>query len=98
MEKFLIKFFGNLINSIAFFCPAYAGQIAVKLFSTPRKGKLEPEQKNYLKSASQNTLHYKDLNIKTYHWKGTKETILLVHGWESNSARWKELIALLKPL
>ena len=28
----------------------------------------------------------------TYHWSGSKETILLAHGWESNSARWKRKI------
>ena len=28
----------------------------------------------------------------TYRWLGKKETILLAHGWESNSFRWKDLI------
>jgi len=32
----------------------------------------------------------------TYRWLGKKQTVLLVHGWESNSARWKQLILLLK--
>ena len=27
--------------------------------------------------------------IQTYHWKGSKETVLLAHGWESNSNRWR---------
>jgi pimeloyl-ACP methyl ester carboxylesterase len=28
----------------------------------------------------------------TYHWSGDKDTILLVHGWESNAARWRNKI------
>ena len=30
--------------------------------------------------------------IQTYQWKGEKQTILLAHGWESNTYRWKSLI------
>ena len=28
----------------------------------------------------------------TYYWEGNNKTILLAHGWESNSFRWKNLI------
>ena len=31
----------------------------------------------------------------SYRWKGDGPTILLVHGWESNTARWQSLIKLL---
>ena len=34
----------------------------------------------------------------TYRWLGKKETILLAHGWESNSFRWKDLIVKLKAM
>jgi pimeloyl-ACP methyl ester carboxylesterase len=29
------------------------------------------------------------LSIQTYQWTGSKETVLLAHGWESNSSRWR---------
>ncbi len=34
--------------------------------------------------------------IQIYHWHGAGETVLLVHGWESNTFRWRNLIAKLK--
>lgn len=52
----------------------------------------------FLNTAIQKEISYQDINIMTYQWKGTKETILLVHGWESNTSRWKKLIEILKNL
>jgi pimeloyl-ACP methyl ester carboxylesterase len=34
--------------------------------------------------------------IQTYCWAGSKETVLLLHGWESNSFRWRNLIRFLR--
>ena len=96
MNQALIKIIGNLINFISYPLPNYAAKQAVKIFSTPRKGKLNIEETNYLKTASQETIIYEDVAIKTYSWSGTKSTILLVHGWESNAFRWKDLIEILK--
>src|SRR5690606_32675566 len=31
-----------------------------------------------------------------YQWSGTGATVLLVHGWESNSFRWRNLIQFLR--
>ncbi len=96
MNKHLIKTIGSFINFISFLSPYYAAKLAVKIFSTPRKGKLNDIETNYLKSAAQETITYGDVPIKTYCWSGKKDTILLVHGWESNAFRWKDLIKILK--
>ncbi|WP_445738079.1 alpha/beta hydrolase [Mariniflexile sp.] len=96
MNQKLIKTIGKLINFTSYLFPHYAAKMAVKIFSTPRKGKLNDEEKNYLRSAIQETIIYEDVSIKTYLWSGTKDTILLVHGWESNAFRWKDLIEILK--
>ena len=50
----------------------------------------------YLETSNQEVVYYNDIAIQTYHWKGDKPTVLLVHGWESNSYRWKDLINHLK--
>nr|WP_281503792.1 alpha/beta hydrolase [Arenibacter sp. F26102] len=31
-------------------------------------------------------------SLQTYQWPGTQETVLLLHGWESNAFRWRNLI------
>ncbi|WP_406682768.1 alpha/beta hydrolase [Seonamhaeicola sp. MEBiC1930] len=92
MEKFIIKLIGSYLNVLSYVSGDYAANKALHLFSTPRKGKLKPQQIKFLDSAEKKILNYEGLNIATYHWKGNKATILLAHGWESNSARWKNKI------
>ncbi len=36
------------------------------------------------------------MRIQTYQWQGKKETVLLIHGWESNVFRWRNLIGFLQ--
>lgn len=96
MNNFLTKLISLTINSLSYFSPSLAAKFAVFLFSKPRHAKLNEEAVRYLKTAKQEDIIYKDFAIKTYHWKGKKETILLAHGWDSNSFRWKDLIELLK--
>ena len=98
MKKLLPLILGFGINIIGIFNSKRAAKIAMRLFSTPLKGKTRPHELNYLKKATIQNYNYNNLTIKTYTWQGNKETILLVHGWESNAFRWQELINLLKPL
>lgn len=92
MEKFIIKLIGSYLNVLSYVAGDYAANKALHLFSTPRKGKLRPKHTTFLESAKQEFLKYEDFDIATYHWQGDKTTILLAHGWESNSARWKNKI------
>ncbi|WP_298236828.1 alpha/beta hydrolase [uncultured Algibacter sp.] len=96
MKLVIAKITGFFINIIAYISPNYAARLAINLFSTPRKGKLTEEATNFLNSAFQEDVTFKNSSIMTYRWLGDKETILLVHGWESNSFRWKDLIESLK--
>ncbi|MFV9550151.1 alpha/beta hydrolase [Algibacter sp. PT7-4] len=96
MNKYLPKILGFFINCISYFSSKYAAKLAIKLFSTPRKGKTTTTELEYLKTASQDYIKFENTLIQTYYWKGEKETILLAHGWESNAYRWKDLIEELK--
>lgn len=96
--KYFIKSIGILINFTSFFLPEYAAHIAITLFSTPRKGSIKKNEIAFLKTAIQEDFSYKNISIKTYRWPGNRDTVLLAHGWESNSYRWKPLIEFLKPL
>lgn len=80
------------INTIALFSPLMAGRIALDIFRTPRKGRLREQDKTFLAGAKWETLQAEGLDIQTYLWEGGGPTILLAHGWESNSARWRTFI------
>lgn len=96
MEKYIIKLVGSYLNVLSIFSTDYAANKALHLFSTPRKGKIKPFQEKFLSTSKQNVLYFEDLPIQVYHWEGNKDTILLAHGWESNTARWKNKINFLK--
>src|SRR5690606_5599642 len=70
---------------------------AYTLFSVPRKGLLKTIP-TFLGSSKMEKLRYNDQNIQTYEWQGEKETVLLIHGWESNANRWQGVIQHLKKL
>lgn len=96
MSKYLPKIIGAIINFISFFSSQFAAKLAIDLFSMPKKGKINPKEAEYLRSAIQENVYYEGLSIKTYNWKGSRANVLLAHGWESNSFRWKNLIEKLK--
>lgn len=94
-QKYLPRITGMYINALTVFSPQSGGSKAVKIFCTPRSGRLRPKDEEILSGFHREQLNYEGLNIQCY-VKGTgPKTILLVHGWESNAARWKRLFDLL---
>ncbi|MFD1063933.1 alpha/beta fold hydrolase [Winogradskyella litorisediminis] len=96
MSNFIIKSIGNTLNAASYISARYASNKALKLFSTPRKGRYSLEQESFIKDAKKNTISYQDLSIAVYHWKGKGKTVLLAHGWESNASRWSYILEKLK--
>ncbi|MEB8344913.1 alpha/beta hydrolase [Flavobacteriaceae bacterium KMM 6898] len=96
MEKMIYKYlalaYGQYFNMLALISKRKAAKKAFTLYCSPRKGKVLPHQKEYLDAAKHQVIHAANVEIQTYHWSGTNETVLLLHGWESNVFRWKILI------
>ena len=96
INKYLPLAYGAYFNSLATFSQNLAAEKAFKLFCTPRKGKVLPHQENYLNDAKSEVLYLSENRLQTYQWQGEKETVLLMHGWESNVFRWRNLIGFLQ--
>lgn len=96
LGKLIPKLYGLYFNILAFFNTKKAVLKVFYLFCTPRKGRVKPTQKNFLDSAKAKMHSFAEHSIQTYHWPGSKETVLLLHGWESNTHRWFKLIEKLK--
>jgi len=93
----LTKSTGVYINLLSFLYPKKATQMAHGYFSEPRKGKFTTENiPKTLQEAHLETIQYNEDSIQTYIWKGNETVILLIHGWESNSSRWKKMLPYLK--
>lgn len=91
----LTKGFGLYINSLHYLNAKFAANTAYTLFSVPREGVLK-SLPTFLGSSAMKKLKVDQHDIQTYEWFGEKETILLIHGWESNANRWQGTIHFLK--
>ncbi|WP_456438035.1 alpha/beta hydrolase [Psychroserpens sp.] len=98
MKHIIAKFIGAIINFISLFSSRLAAKIAIRIFSSPRRKRIKEAEKDFLETAFIEDIKYNGISIMTYRWLGEKDTVLLAHGWESNSCRWKELIIKLKAL
>lgn len=96
MNTIFVKAIGSYYNIVSYISKPYAAERALYLFTKPRAGRINEEQSDFLHTAFQEELKYESFRVMTYRWLGSKETILLTHGWESNAARWKSLIEPLK--
>ncbi len=93
----LTKSHGQYINLLSVSSPIKASEKAFELFSQPRKGKLQLDKiPEILLDAEFETFIYEENQYQMYVWKGSEEIILLVHGWESNTSRWKKLLPFLR--
>lgn len=92
-----LKSIGLYINVLSYIAPKKSLQLAYRLFSEPRKGRLKIDRlpKSLLK-AEQESHVFEETQFHTHKWPGNDETILLIHGWESNASRWKKSIPYLK--
>lgn len=91
------KSIGFYLNLLSFLNPTKANQLTFMYFSNPRQGKLKKDSlPPILQETKSESFQYDEHFCQTYIWEGNATKILLVHGWESNAARWENLISHLK--
>ncbi len=96
MNRLTLAAIGSALNSLAVAAPSEAGKRILQLFSTPRTGRLHAHDRTFLETAEWGKVVVQGLDVQYYVWEKEGPTVLLAHGWESNSARWRALIQLLK--
>lgn len=92
LSNFIPKIYGIFLNILALINPKKAAEKAFYIFCTVRKGRILPHQKTYLDPNKKEVLTIANHTIQTYGWESKGETVLLIHGWESNTWRWHKLI------
>lgn len=90
------KTLGVYLNVLVVFSASRAARVAFFIFCKVRKGKVAKHQEPYLVAAKNKIESVANHNIQTYFWQGTGDVVLLVHGWESNSFRWRNLVQILQ--
>jgi pimeloyl-ACP methyl ester carboxylesterase len=91
-EQHLLQI-GKLLNSLSTLAPRLIGELIFHFFSKPlQKLGFTPLRKKFLNRSNKNITKIEDHQIAHYHWPNSGPAVLLLHGWESNSGRWKSLV------
>jgi len=98
MTKTIIaKSIGKYLNLLSLIAPSYTASKTLEIFAKVRKGKIDKDKTfPILEEGKQNRFHCNGHEIQRYHWKGSGKKVLMLHGWESNTHRWRNLIRSLK--
>lgn len=96
INRLLPKAIGSYLNTLVTIAPEKAAERAFEIFSKPRGGRIDAHHKEFLDPAKDRLITVDNIKIQTYHWPGSGKTVLLVHGWESHTHRWRHLVKRLK--
>ncbi|NJC27126.1 alpha/beta fold hydrolase [Neolewinella antarctica] len=95
-ERIMMGGLRRLLNGTARMTRRGAGRIGYYLLTNPRRIPDDPGTDEFIKDAEAETIHLLGNDIRAYHWPGTGPSVLLLHGWESSTARWHALFPLLR--
>lgn len=92
MKKLISKSIGFSLNTMAVIAPHSAARIGFNLFCYPIRTKLTDKHKNFLLNAERSTLQHRGETIQWYKWGTGEHKVLMLHGWQSHTFRWKNYI------
>jgi len=96
-KKIVAKSIGKYLNLLSLIAPNYTAKKTLEIFAKVRKGKIDKDKIfPILEEGKQNRFQCNGHEIQRYHWKDSGKKVLLLHGWESNTHRWRNLIRSLK--
>ncbi|PJZ83636.1 alpha/beta hydrolase [Leptospira harrisiae] len=72
--------------------PMFFGYVAAGYFLSTQKQKPSRKEMDVLALAEQKEFKEKEHRIQYFHWKGEKETVLLVHGWNGHTGNFSRII------
>lgn len=99
LKKLALITIRSVTNSCAKIYPKISSKIAYTFFSTPFDGKLNARKMpSFLEKAQLKWGYCENEKFPIYIWSGSQFKILLIHGWESNAARWEQTFAALENL
>ena len=84
---------GKILNHLSIVFPWLVGNILFFFFTKPlKKIGFTKHRIQFLNKSNKQVLKIGQHRIAYYHWPGDGPNVLLLHGWESNSGRWKSLV------
>ncbi len=98
LSKITLNLIRLLIAAIGLVSPNIAAKITAYFFARPPRRKNRDWMKEFLDTSVNDYFELDEHRFKSYVWRGDRKGVLFLHGWKSNAARWKYLIAQLNDL
>ncbi|PCJ66290.1 MAG: hypothetical protein COA58_05810 [Bacteroidetes bacterium] len=92
MQKIIIIILGTYLNVLNRISKKIGGKHAFLLFCYPFPVKLKPAQQKFLDTSNKSFTQFDNKKIATYIWGNGPKRILCLHGWQSQTFRWKKYI------
>ncbi len=92
MQKILLKLLGSYINVMTKVAPGFGAKQGAMIFSYPVRPKMKPKHKAYLLENKAFDLMFDHKKVAVYKWGTGPKKVVMVHGWQSHSYRWKKYI------
>jgi len=89
MKALIPRIIGAGLNTLAYVAPAKTAHLGFELFCKPLRVPINQKQKSFLDTALQESFEHNGIKIQTYRWGTGVKKILLLHGWQSHTYRWK---------
>lgn len=90
--KFVLATIGLYLRMINSVSSKIGGKHTFYVFCSPFSPKVTPKQQKFLDTANIEDIDVDGETIKLYKWGTGDQKILCVHGWRSNSYRWRDYV------
>lgn len=82
----------TIIRTLSSLAPGLVTNFAYQQLTNPQLRKLREHELEVLQQAEQRELDFAGFQIKTYHWAGGGDKVLLIHGWEGQAGNFGDLV------
>jgi len=83
---------GWSLNALSYVAPGFTGRYGFLLFCFPFRVPLSTRQREFLNTGVSSSFDHNGIKIQAYQWGTGPVKILLLHGWQSHTYRWKKYI------
>jgi pimeloyl-ACP methyl ester carboxylesterase len=92
MKKIIIKSTGFYLNTLAYVNPELLKRKGYELFCNPFSKKVQPHHLVFLQTAEMFNFNFEEKKMQAYKWGSGSKKVILMHGWASNTFRWRKII------
>jgi pimeloyl-ACP methyl ester carboxylesterase len=92
MKKLIPFLLGRYLNTLAWIAPATAGHHGFRIFCYPFRTPVKRYHRAFMETGKQGIIDVNGTKIQLYRWGTGDRNILLLHGWQSHTYRWKNYV------